>query len=160
MTAEQRRFRNYRPAATGEILDALTRRMGVRERLDQYRAWALWSEVVGPQTAAHARPFRVRDGVLEVRVDHPVWMQQLQLLKPRILSRLNEILAPAAIRDIHWKHGRPPDPPPPTASIEPEEPPVLTPTEQLFVDHLIPDDGDELHLAWRRLLARHLRTKR
>ena len=63
--------------------------LGLEERLQQYRALLLWDEVVGPQIAARTRPEKIRDGVLEVCVDQPTWMQQLQLLKPQILAKLN-----------------------------------------------------------------------
>jgi hypothetical protein len=75
-------------------------------KLREYRAWQVWDEAVGPQVAARARPVRIREGVLEVRVDSPAWMQQLQLLKPKILARLNERLGGEVIRDLFWRRGR------------------------------------------------------
>ncbi|BCR03936.1 hypothetical protein DESUT3_10050 [Desulfuromonas versatilis] len=72
----------------------------------EYRAWQVWDEVVGPQIAARARPLRIREGVLEVRVEQPVWMQQLQLLKPRILAKLNERLGAGTLKDIYLRRGR------------------------------------------------------
>jgi len=158
MTSAQRRNRMKFPAAAGSVLDSLTRKMGVQERLEPYRAWKVWAEVVGPQTSRHAQPFRLRAGVLEVRVDHPVWMQQLQLLKPRILERLNRAIAPGVLEDIHLRHGQPEIPLP---IIPPEEKTTrpLTADEQERIDRLLPPDEDELHAAWRKLLAHHLQSK-
>lgn len=158
MSPPQRRNRMLHPAPAGSVLDALTRTMGVRDRLEPYRVWKVWAEVVGPQTAQHAQPFRLRGGVLEVLVDHPVWMQQLQLLKPRILERLNRAIAPALLEDIHLRHGRPEVPvpvPPPEEKLSLP----LTAQEEERMDQLLPPDEDELHRAWRKLLAHHLQKR-
>lgn len=159
MSPPPRRNRLFHPAAAGAVLDALTRKMGVHERLEPYRAWKVWAEVVGPQTAQHAQPFRLRAGVLEVRVDHPVWMQQLQLLKPRILERLNKAIAPGVLADIHLRHGQPEIPVPATPPEEKKSLP-LTAAEQEELDRLLPPDDDDLHRAWRQLLAQHLQSKK
>jgi hypothetical protein len=75
------------------------------EKMREYRAWKVWEEVVGQQIALRARPLRIREDVLEVSVDHPIWMQQLHLLKPDILSRLNQQLGGEVFRDIFWRRG-------------------------------------------------------
>lgn len=157
MAATNRRH----PTRVGDVLDGLTRRIGVKEKLEQYRVWSLWDEVVGPQTAAHAQPLRLRDSVLEVRVDHPVWMQQLQLLKPRILQRLNQALAPVAIADIHWRQGQPQGKTSPIPAAEPPLPPLrpLTAAEEEWLDRVLPPGDDEIHRAWRRLLTLHLQRR-
>jgi hypothetical protein len=101
------RSRHRHPAeAVGAVVADLLRRNGLEGKCREYMAWQVWGEVVGPQIAARAQPIRIREGVLEVRVDQPVWMQQLQLLKPGILSRLNERLGGPVIRDIFWRRGK------------------------------------------------------
>lgn len=159
MTRPQRRHRMQNPAAAGSVLDSLTRKMGVHERLEPYRAWKVWAEVVGPQTAQHAQPFRLRAGVLEVRVDHPVWMQQLQLLKPRILERLNRAIAPGVLADIHLRHGQPELPVSRVPPAEEKRVP-LTAEEMEELNRFLPPDDDDLHNAWRKLLAHHLQNKK
>ncbi len=94
-----------RAATAGALLQDLLAQWGIKGKLQAYQAWQVWDEVVGPQIAAHARPARIRDEVLEVRVDQAVWMQQLQLLKPKLLARLNERLDDQAIRDIFLRRG-------------------------------------------------------
>ncbi len=88
------------------MLDALLSGWGLDDRLHQYRALLVWEEVVGPQIAARTKPDRIRDGVLEVCVDQPTWMQQLQLLKPQILAKLNAKLGNEVLRDIFLKRGK------------------------------------------------------
>lgn len=92
-------------APAGELLDKLFKGLGLHERLQQYRALIIWDEVVGPQIAARTRPVRIREGILEVNVDQPTWMQQLQLMKPKILAQLNAELGKAPIKDLFLKRG-------------------------------------------------------
>ena len=77
------------PVLAGELVDKLLQGLGLDERLQQYKALIVWSDVVGPQIAARTRPIRIRDNILEINVDQAAWMQQLQLMKPKILARLN-----------------------------------------------------------------------
>lgn len=120
-------------AAAGALLRQLLTRWGLDRKLREYRAWEVWDEVVGPQIAARARPAKLRDGVLDVLVDQPVWMQQLQLMKPKILSRLNARLDDAIIRDIYWRRGR-------MAHAGPGGPPRRASAAR----HALPLDEDEL----------------
>lgn len=93
-------------ASVGNLIEGILRQRGLDEKLREYRAWQIWDEVVGPQIAARARPIRIREGILEVRVDQPVWMQQLQLMKPKILARLNARLEGAALKDLYLRRGK------------------------------------------------------
>jgi hypothetical protein len=87
----------------GKLLKQVLGDKGMDDRLSRYQAWLIWDKVVGEQIAQRARPLRFRQGVLEVQVDHPVWMQQLQMLKPKILEKLNQQLPNADITDIYLR---------------------------------------------------------
>jgi len=95
-----------RAMRAGSIAADLLSSRGYDLKLRQYRAWQVWEKVVGPQIARHARPLRIRDRVLEVRVDQPVWMQQLRLMAPQILQRLNQALGEELLSDIYWRRGK------------------------------------------------------
>jgi len=94
-----------KPVGVSQLLGELLARQGMEEKLEEYRVWLVWEACVGPQIAAQARPLRLRDGVLEVRVSQPVWMQQLQLLKPQLLAKINQRLDGTALKDIYLKRG-------------------------------------------------------
>jgi predicted nucleic acid-binding Zn ribbon protein len=49
----------------------------------------VWPDVVGPSIAAEAAPSAERGGVLTVSCSASVWAQELDLMAPTILSRLN-----------------------------------------------------------------------
>ncbi len=99
------------PLRQAEIVTGLLRKVlgeqGLAERLSRYQAWLIWDQVVGEQIAQRARPLRIREKTLEVRVDHPVWMQQLQMLKPQILKKIRAQLPDCDIEDIYLRRGNP-----------------------------------------------------
>jgi predicted nucleic acid-binding Zn ribbon protein len=53
---------------------------------------ASWETVVGEAIAAAAQPVAERDGVLTVRCEAAVWAQELDLMAPALIERLNAAL--------------------------------------------------------------------
>lgn len=151
------RPRMRHPASAGDLIQQVLQQRGLEGKVEEYRAWQVWDEVVGPQIARRARPIRIRDGVLEVRVDQPVWMQQLQLLKPRILTRLNAALGKELLRDLFLRRGAI-DQAPTQAATEP--PPAWLQIQLSEADHreietsLAAIADPELRAGLRALLRR------
>ena len=150
-------------ARAGDLLKGLLSGLGIDERLHQYQALLVWDDVVGPQIAARTKPEKIRDGVLEVCVDQPTWMQQLQLLKPQILAKLNSRLGDAPLREIFLKRGRVER----TAKGTP--PPVgpnwrsatLSADEETALDAMLQKVGDEqLRRRMKALLEKQSRLNR
>jgi hypothetical protein len=146
-------------ARAGDLVDKMLKGFGLDERLQQYRALIIWEEVVGPQIAARTRPVRIREGVLEVNVDQPTWMQQLQLMKPKILAQLNAELGKASIKDLFLKRGKvnvrfdkPVEPPPAWRMVELDE------SEKLQIDGLLTSIADpELREEMEKFLQKQMR---
>jgi hypothetical protein len=148
-------------ARAGELVDKLLKGLGLDDRLQQYRALIIWEAVVGPQIAVRTRPVRIRDGVLEVNVDQPAWMQQLQLMKPKILARLNAELGKATIKDLYLKRGRvnhhqekPADQPPAwrTVQLDDGEKQQVTGLLTAIEDHELRAEIEQFLLKQMRLL--------
>jgi len=77
----------------------------LQSRLHEYRIVAQWARTVGPSIAHHAQPRTFKGGRLTIVVDSPAWMQQLSLMKPEIMQKLNARLGMEKIRDITMKLG-------------------------------------------------------
>jgi predicted nucleic acid-binding Zn ribbon protein len=52
----------------------------------------VWNEAVGPSICAEAQPISERAGVLTVSCAASVWAQELDLMGPSIVDRLNVLL--------------------------------------------------------------------
>jgi hypothetical protein len=86
-------------------LGKILKNRGFQGRLHEYRVFGHWERCVGAMIARHAQPQSIRGGRLLLIVDSPAWMQQLTLLKPEVIEKLNRSLGSAAIRDITLKLG-------------------------------------------------------
>ncbi len=78
---------------------------GMQDRLHEYHIFGQWEPAVGPAIARHAQPQLLRGGKLVLVVDSPAWMQQLSLMKPEIMEKLNAGLGRDTIRGITLKLG-------------------------------------------------------
>jgi predicted nucleic acid-binding Zn ribbon protein len=78
---------------------------GLEGRLSEYHVFGRWEKAVGSMIAQHTRPEALRAKKLTVIVDSPAWMQQLSLLKPEIIEKVNRGLGKDAIRDIALRLG-------------------------------------------------------
>ncbi|HKL48019.1 MAG TPA: DUF721 domain-containing protein [Desulfuromonadales bacterium] len=157
--------RDKRPPMSGaesvsRLLETILKQQGMEGKLKEFRTWIVWEKAVGPQIAKNARPLRIRDGVLELRVAHPVWMQQLQLMKPQLLQKLNERLEGAHIRDLYFRRGKiaeqaPPEPPSPAEKWQRVE---LSAEEQKQIEESLQGlDDPELRQRLRQL---HIRQRK
>jgi predicted nucleic acid-binding Zn ribbon protein len=76
------------------------------------RVQAAWPIAAGAGLAAAARPAAEREGVVTVACESAVWVQELELLGPGILARLNERLTAAdggRVTRLRFVVGSPPN---------------------------------------------------
>jgi predicted nucleic acid-binding Zn ribbon protein len=91
-------------AAVGGLLSA----RGWRERAAIGAVFGDWTQIVGPQVAAHTRPESFDDGELVVSADSAAWATQVRLLAPQLLRRLAEDLGAGTVRQVRVRGpGRP-----------------------------------------------------
>lgn len=64
-----------------------------------------WKGLVGEAGHKHSRPVVFKNGVLQVRVDNSVWLQDLTMKKRKILKGLQRELGKDRISDIQFKIG-------------------------------------------------------
>lgn len=90
-----------------QVLSDWLEKRGLARRLAQAQIVTAWPALVGPQIAAVTRAESVTaDGILWVRVASSAWANELSLMAPRILVRLNAGRA-GQIREIRWLTGLP-----------------------------------------------------
>ena len=77
------------------------------ERIAQVGAMDDWATAVGAQIASVTEPLSVTaDGVLWVRVTTAAWMNELSLLSPTLLQRLNAVPGRAPVKQLRFRLGR------------------------------------------------------
>jgi predicted nucleic acid-binding Zn ribbon protein len=93
------------PASLADALASYLKRSGFAKRIQQAGVIETWPELVGPQIAAVTAPESVTpDGVMRVRVATAAWANELSLMTPRILARINAGRQ-GRVKEIRWVSG-------------------------------------------------------
>jgi predicted nucleic acid-binding Zn ribbon protein len=69
------------------------------------RVQVAWERAAGPAIAAAATPTAERDGVLTVTCAAAVWAQELELMAPVLLERLNRALSGEPLHKLRCRTG-------------------------------------------------------
>lgn len=101
------------PRGLGEVMDALTSKLGWDSSLAKSELLASWESIVGEETAEHSHPVGIDDGVLAVRCDSTAWATQLRLMRVQILNLIVSRYPDASINSLRfegpgapsWKRG-------------------------------------------------------
>lgn len=101
------------PHDIGDVMDALASQLGWTSALAQSELLEGWRELAGEETAKHAVPDQIADGVLVVRCESTAWATQLRMMRSELLARIAERFPDADIQSIRfqgpdapsWKRG-------------------------------------------------------
>jgi predicted nucleic acid-binding Zn ribbon protein len=94
------------PTRLSALLEQTLSRFGLDRRLDDYRVWQAWDEVVGRTISRNAQPVRLDGTRLIVTVRSSTWLQELSLLQRELVSRINEWMHREVVREIFFVVGR------------------------------------------------------
>ena len=62
----------------------------------------VWAGACGETVAGEARPVAERDGVITVACRSATWASELDLMQPRLLARLNDLLAERRVEGLRF----------------------------------------------------------
>jgi predicted nucleic acid-binding Zn ribbon protein len=96
-------MRRLAPRGLGSALAQVTATLAPATSLA--RVQACWSDAVGAAVAAEAKPVGERDGTVVVACSSSVWAQELELLGPELLERVNGSIAGAPLRGLRFRVG-------------------------------------------------------
>jgi predicted nucleic acid-binding Zn ribbon protein len=101
------------PSGLGDVIDALTARMGWNSPLAQSALLASWAEIVGDETAQHSIPIGIEEGLLTIQCDSTAWATQLRLMRAQVTTAIADRFPEAGIESVRftgpdtpsWKRG-------------------------------------------------------
>lgn len=91
------------PMALTDAVGALIDQQNWRERTRLAAALARWSDIAGPDVAAHVVAESFDEGVLTLRADSTAWATQMRLLLPTIRTRIDAEIGRGVVADISVK---------------------------------------------------------
>jgi predicted nucleic acid-binding Zn ribbon protein len=86
------------PRIVSHAITALADRLAPQTTLAEVQR--VWMAAVGEAVAAEAEPTGERDGVVTVTCTSAVWAQELDLMGPDLVGRINGALGTAAVRGL------------------------------------------------------------
>jgi len=91
-------MRSRDPRPVGQAIAALADRLAPQTLLADIQR--VWPQAVGDVVAAQAEPTGERGGVLVVTCSSAVWAQELDLMAPDLIGRLNDLLQGDSVRSL------------------------------------------------------------
>jgi len=99
------KYRNQ-PVRAGEVLERVLKGAGLGTRTVLAQVQKSWADAVGESIARHAAPETLKEGRLTVTVDGSAWMNQLSMLAPAIIEKVNAELSSDAVQDLRFRLGK------------------------------------------------------
>ena len=85
-----------------DVIQKAIDRAGIKTALSQEKAVLLWGVVVGEVVSSVTKAERVDSGSLVVKVESPVWRQELHMQKDDIINKINKKIGTKVIREIRF----------------------------------------------------------
>lgn len=82
--------RGGKPEDVGDLVGALLEKWGIADKVERARAAAQWEELVGEKIAQATGDVRVSGRTLFVEVKNASWLSELNMMRHRLLERVNE----------------------------------------------------------------------
>ncbi|WP_349309525.1 DciA family protein [Microbacterium sp. MM2322] len=90
------------PKGMGDLLADLTRQSGWDVQLAKEDLVLQWAQVAGEETARHADPVALSDGVLTVQCDSTAWAKNLHLMRASIVTELVRRFPDAGVESVRF----------------------------------------------------------
>ena len=91
-------MRRTQPRPLSHAVAALADRLAPQTTLAEIQR--IWPDAVGDVIAAQAEPTAEREGVLTVTCSSAVWAQELDLMGPELVGRINAALGGESVRSL------------------------------------------------------------
>ena len=85
-----------------QVLESVLKERKLASDIDAYKIFPIWGEIAGATLANHCRPSRLRDDILYIEVDDPIWLAQLRYMKQDILGKIERRIKPGVFRDLKF----------------------------------------------------------
>jgi len=89
-----------------EALHQLLQGLGLEERVRGFAAAQSWADIAGPALARVTSVADYREGRLTVEARGATVMQEVQMMRPRLLAAFATKYGPDLVRDIHVVPGQ------------------------------------------------------
>lgn len=82
-----------------DVVEGVLRKRGGTDKIHERRVFDVWESVVGKTIATQSAPTSLHGGILRVDVSHPVYANEMTLMKNKIIEKLKSELENLNTRD-------------------------------------------------------------
>ncbi len=86
-----------------KVLKDTLDKTGVKKNIEANKTHLIWADVVGEKISKNVETREVKKGVLYLVAKTPVWRNEINLIKKKIIDKLNKKLKKNIIRDLRIK---------------------------------------------------------
>jgi predicted nucleic acid-binding Zn ribbon protein len=105
LTSQVRPMARPAPKPISEVLSRLMTRRGYANVQANFEWGEAWRQAAG-KLAAHTRPGRVKNGVLEIVIQDSATLQELTFQKKQLLAALSQLVPQYKLKDLRLKIGQ------------------------------------------------------
>ena len=159
----RRRGRQLNLQRLGNILQGILRKHNIFFNSEEQHLLEVWQKAVGPKISVQTRPDKLKRNTLFIKVSSSVWMQQLHILKPEIIEKINQLLGKELIKNIHFSIGEIPAPMSAnsyTSSFSPDSYPLKEKDKKLIEKSISQVEDPELKEILRRVMTKNIIRRR
>jgi hypothetical protein len=84
------------------LLDGLIRDYGLDHKVLEAKVFAAWKEAVGALIASNTQPISLVNGKLTVYASAHVWVNELQMLRGRVIPKINKAVNFPAVKTLEF----------------------------------------------------------
>ena len=93
-----------RPVRLKYLLGNTLKSLGLERGIKEANVQLIWREVVGEKIADVTEILGVKGGIVRIATRDSMWSQELSMIKPEIIRKLNDRLGEKIVRDIRFSH--------------------------------------------------------
>jgi|LDZT01.1.fsa_nt_gi predicted nucleic acid-binding Zn ribbon protein len=88
------------PQHIGEVINSYLRNRNWTQRLNGYDVFELWEEFIPKKIALNAKPIKIQDHNLFIRVKNHIWANEVRIRNGEIINAINKNIGNELIRGI------------------------------------------------------------
>lgn len=86
-----------------DVFKAFLGQYNIKKGDTYFAFFSSWKEIAGRDIAAHSRLIDIRHNAAVIEVDHPAWMQMLQMKEKRVLSEMQRRFPSLSVRSLQMR---------------------------------------------------------
>ncbi len=84
----------------GKTIEKILINYGIDKKVKESEIIVFWKEVTGKKIAEKTTPLKVIDGKLFIKVSNPSWRNELMLVRPKIIKKINSRIGSQILKEI------------------------------------------------------------